>query len=102
MIRSKIKKGDMIKVLSGKERGKTGKVTEIDFKKERVYISGVNIVKKAVKQKNKQEKGGIIEIEAPLHISKVQLLSKGMTSRIGFVFENGKKVRLARKTGEHL
>lgn len=99
----KLKKNDTVKIIAGKDRGKTGKILKIDRKNDRVIVQGLNIVKKAAKKKNQQDKGGIIEIEAPLHISNVALVTKdGSTSRIGFEFRDGKKVRIAKKTGEVL
>jgi len=102
-IKTKLKKDDTVKVLSGKERGKTGRILKIDTVKGRVLVQGLNLVKKAVRKKSQQDKGGIIEIEAPIHISNVSLVTKsGQTTRIGYKFEDGKKVRIARKTGEEI
>lgn len=98
---TRIKKNDTVKVIAGKDKGKTGKVVRITG--DRVIVQGVNMVKKAMRKKSQQDKGGIIEIEAPLHISNIALLLKdGSTSRIGYKFEDGKKVRFAKKTGEVL
>lgn len=102
-IKTKLKKDDTVKVLSGKERGKTGRILKIDTVKGRVLVQGLNLVKKAVRKKSQQDKGGIIEIEAPIHISNVSLVTKsGQKTRIGYKFEDGKKVRIARKTGEEI
>lgn len=98
----KIKKNDLVQVLSGREKGKSGKVSEVNAEKGRVYVTGINMVKKAVKKKSQQDRAGIISIEAPLHISKVALVSKGKPSRVGFTITNGKKIRVAKKTGETL
>ncbi len=99
----KLKKNDTVKILAGKDKGKTGKILSINAKSGRVYVQGLNMVKKAVRQKSQQEKGGIIEVEAPLHISNVAALTKnGEITRIGYKIENGKKVRIAKKTGEEL
>jgi large subunit ribosomal protein L24 len=99
----KLKKNDTVKILAGKDKGKTGKILSINAKSGRVYVQGLNMVKKAVRQKSQQEKGGIIEIEAPLHISNVAALTKnGDITRIGYKIEDGKKVRIAKKTGEEL
>ncbi|MDY7027849.1 MAG: 50S ribosomal protein L24 [Spirochaetota bacterium] len=99
----KLKKNDTVKILAGKDKGKTGKILSISAKSGRVYVQGLNMVKKAVRQKSQQEKGGIIEIEAPLHISNVAALTKnGDITRIGYKIEDGKKVRIAKKTGEEL
>jgi large subunit ribosomal protein L24 len=103
MNKTRIKKNDTVKVLAGKDKGKTGKVLKIDRKSDRVVVQGVNMVKKAMRKRNQQDKGGIIEIEAPLHISNLAIVTKdGSTSRIGYKFEDGKKVRFAKKTGEVL
>lgn len=98
----KLKKSDNVKVLAGKERGKTGQILKIDHKKERVIIQGVNMVKKTMRKRSQQDQGGISEIEAPIHVSNVAyLLKSGETTKIGLKFdEKGNKVRYAKKTGE--
>lgn len=100
---TRIKKNDTVQVIAGSEKGKSGKVLKIDRKNDRVIVQGVNMVKKAMKKRSQQDKGGIVEIEAPLHISNVAIVTKdGSTSRIGYKFVDGKKVRFAKKTGEVL
>jgi len=102
-VKTKLKKNDMVKVLSGKDKGKTGKILKIDRENGRVIVEGVNIVKKTVKPKSAQEKGGIIEIEAALHISNVALMTKkGDATRAGIKMDGDKKVRFSKKTGETL
>ena len=102
-MKTRIKKDDTVKVLTGKEKGKTGRVLKIDRVSGKVIVQGLNMVKKAAKKKSQQDKGGIIEIEAPLHISNVAMTTKGgHVTKIGYKFENGKKIRFARKTGEVL
>ncbi len=98
----KLKKNDNVKVLVGKDKGKTGQILKINHISQRVVIQGVNMVKKTMKKKSQQDQGGIKAIEAPIHVSNVALLLKnGETSRIGLkVDENGAKVRFAKKTGE--
>jgi large subunit ribosomal protein L24 len=98
----KLKKNDNVKVLAGKDKGKTGRILKIDHESQRVIVQGVNMVKKTMKKRSQQDQGGIKEIEAPIHVSNLALLVKnGITSRIGFKFdENGRKVRYAKKTGE--
>ncbi|MFA6844149.1 MAG: 50S ribosomal protein L24 [Sphaerochaetaceae bacterium] len=98
----RLKKEDTVKVIAGKDKGKTGRILSIDHDNERIVIQGVNMVKKTMKKKNQQDKGGIIEIEAPLAVSNVAyVLKDGKTTRIGYKFDdNGKKVRFAKKTGE--
>lgn len=96
-----IKKDDTVKVLSGREKGRTGKVISVNHKNETVVVSGVNMVSKTLKRKNEQDKGGITKVEAPLHVSKVALMTKdGKPTRVGFREENGKKVRYSKKTNE--
>jgi large subunit ribosomal protein L24 len=103
MKKTRIKRNDTVKILAGKDKGKTGKVLKIDRENGRVVVQGLNMVKKTMKKRNQQDRGGIIEVEAPLHISNVALVTKdGSTSRIGYKFEDGKKVRFAKKTGEVL
>lgn len=99
----KIRKEDQVKVIAGKDRGKIGRVLRVDRKRDRVLVEGVNIVKKAMKRRRQNEHGGIVEIEASIHISNVAALTKsGEVTRVGYRIENGKKVRIARKTGEAL
>jgi len=103
VVKTKLKKDDTVKILTGKDRGKTGKILSINRNTGRVYVQGLNMVKKAVRQKSQQEKGGIVEIEAPLNISNVAILTKGgEVTRIGYKLEKGKKIRIAKKTGEEL
>jgi large subunit ribosomal protein L24 len=99
----KLKKEDTVKILTGKEVGKTGRILKIDREKGRVLVEGLNLVKKAIKPKSQTEKGGIKEIEAPFHISNVMIMCKkcGVT-RVGFEFKNNKKVRICRKCGDVL
>lgn len=99
----KLKKDDTVKIITGKDKGFTGKIIKVDRENERVVVQGANMVKKTMKKQNQQDKGGIVEIEAPIHVSNVALVSKGKTTKIGYKFnEDGKKVRFAKKTGEVL
>jgi large subunit ribosomal protein L24 len=100
----KLKKNDNVKVLAGKDKGKSGRILKIDHESQRVIVQGVNMVKKTMKKRSQQDQGGIKEIEAPIHVSNLAILVKnGQTSRIGYKFdEGGKKVRYAKKTGEVL
>ena len=98
-----IKKNDTVKVLSGRKKGKTGKVVAVNRKNDTVIVSDVNMVSKALRRKNEQDKGGIIRVEAPLHVSNVALMAKdGKPTRVGFRIENGKKVRYSKRTNEVL
>ncbi len=100
----KLKKNDNVKVLAGKDKGKSGRILKIDHESQRVIVQGVNMVKKTMKKRSQQDQGGIKEIEAPIHVSNLAILVKnGQTSRIGYKFdESGNKVRYAKKTGEVL
>ncbi len=98
----RLKKNDTVKIIAGKDKGKIGKIVKINPETERVIVQGANMVTKTIKKKNPQDKGGIMVVEAPIHVSNVALVSKDKTSRIGYKFEDGKKVRYAKKTGEVL
>ena len=103
MASSKIKVGDTVKVIAGKDLGKQGKVTSIDRENHRVLVEGVNKVTKHNKPSARNSEGGIVEIEAPLDISNVMLVVDGKTTRVGFkVNEDGTKVRVAKKTGKEI
>ncbi|MCC7431865.1 50S ribosomal protein L24 [bacterium] len=99
----KIKKGDTVKVLSGKDRGKTGKVLRTFPSENKVVVEGIGMVKKHLKPSNTRAEGEILEIEARINVSKVMLLHDGKPTRIGFKFveEDGKlvKKRIAKKSG---
>ncbi len=96
----KIKKGDNVKVIAGKDNGKEGKVLSVDRKAGRVLVEGVNIITKHTKPSAANQNGGIVQKEAPIDISNVMYVHKGKATRIGFKFENGKKVRFAKSTGD--
>ena len=100
MATSKIKKGDLVKVIAGKDKDKEGKVLSVNVKKNTVVVEGVNMVTKHQKPTAANQDGGIINKEAPIQISNVMYLHKGQPTRIGFKFEGDKKVRVAKKTGE--
>ncbi|MDE6608805.1 MAG: 50S ribosomal protein L24 [Lachnospiraceae bacterium] len=96
----KIKKGDTVKVIAGKDKDKEGKVISVDMKKRKVLVEGVNMITKHAKPSAANANGGIIQREAPLDISNVMYVHKGKATRIGFKMENDKKVRFAKSTGE--
>ena len=98
----RLKKDDTVKIIAGKDKGLTGKIIKVDPVNERVIVQGANMVKKTMKKQNAQDKGGIMEVEAPIHVSNVALVSKGSVSKVGYKMENGKKVRYAKKTVEVL
>ncbi|MDO4285438.1 MAG: 50S ribosomal protein L24 [Eubacteriales bacterium] len=100
MATSKIKKGDTVKVIAGKNKGKEGKVTAVDVKNHRVTVEGVNLATKHTKPSAANQNGGIIQQEAPIDSSNVMLVVDGQATRVGFRFENDKKVRFAKKTGK--
>ena len=95
----KIKKGDMVKVIAGKDKDKEGKVIAVDKKDGKVLVEGVNMLTKHTKPSAQNQNGGIITQEGPIHISNVMLVVKGQVTRVGFKVEDGKKVRIAKKTG---
>lgn len=96
----KIKKGDTVKVIAGKDKDKEGKVISVDVKNNRVIVEGVNMVTKHSKPSAGNPNGGIIQKEAPVDISNVMYVHKGKVTRIGFKVENDKKVRFAKSTGD--
>ncbi len=100
-----IKKGDMVSVIAGDSKGQQGKVLKVDAEKQRAIVEGVNLCKKATKPNAKNPQGGIVEQEAPIHVSNLQVLDPkdGKPTRIGRrVAENGKLVRYAKKSGEEI
>ena len=96
----KIKKGDTVKVIAGKEKDKEGKVLSVDTKNGKVLVEGVNMATKHTKPSAANQTGGIIKKEAPIDISNVMYLHKGKATRVGFKLEGDKKVRFAKTTGE--
>ena len=100
----KIRKDDTVEVIAGKDKGKRGTVVRILSKKDAVIVSGVNIVKKAMKKRSQQDQGGIVEIEAPLNISNVGIVCNkcGRPVKVGYKVDGDKKVRVCRKCGETL
>ena len=98
---AKIKKGDTVVLLAGKDKGKTGAVTRVFPKEERVLVEGVNMVQRHTKASQTDPQGGIKSKEAPLHVSNVAYVdSQGKPTRVGFRMEGDKKVRFAKTTGE--
>ena len=96
----KIKKGDTVKVIAGKDNGKEGKVLSVDPKNNKVVVEGVNVIKKHTKPSAANQNGGIITREAAIDVSNVMYVHKGKATRVGFKIENDKKVRFAKTTGE--
>ncbi|WP_226038437.1 50S ribosomal protein L24 [Aquibacillus saliphilus] len=99
-----VKKGDKIQVISGKDKGKQGTILESYPKKERVLVEGINVVKKHAKPSQENPQGGILNQEAPIHVSNVMPIDpkSGEPTRVGFEVRDGKKVRIAKKSGEAL
>ncbi len=96
----KIKKGDTVKVIAGKDNNAEGKVLSVDAKKGRVVVEGVNMITKHTKPSQSNPNGGIVQKEAPIDISNVMLLVNGKTTRVCFMVEKVKKFRFAKSTGE--
>lgn len=99
-----VKKGDKVKVLSGKDKGKQGTVLEAYPKLDRVLVEGVNMVKKHAKPSQDNPQGGILNIEAPIHVSNVLPIDpkSGEPTRVGYEVRDGKKIRIAKKSGAEL
>ncbi len=97
---AKIKKGDKVILLAGKDKGKTGEVTAMMPTKEKLLVRGINLVKRHTKP-SRESQGGIISKEMPVHISNVALVDPktGKGTRVGFTIEKDKKVRVAKKSG---
>lgn len=100
MAMTKIKKGDTVKVIAGKDKDKEGKVISVNKEKHTVLVEGINMVTKHTKPSAANQQGGIVNQEAPIDASNVMLLYKGEATRVGFKFVDGKKVRFAKKTGD--
>ncbi len=97
----RLKKNDIVIVISGDDKGKTGKVLSVDVKKNRVLIEGVNFVKRHQKPRRAGDQGGILEREAPIAASNVMLYHDNKPTKVGHRrLADGKKARVAKKTGE--
>jgi large subunit ribosomal protein L24 len=98
---AKIRKGDRVVVLAGKDKGRQGTVSKVFPKDARVLVDGINLVQRHTRPTQFDPQGGIRNKEAPLHVSNVAIVdSKGNPTRVGFREEDGKKVRFAKTTGE--
>ena len=103
--RLKVRRDDQVLVISGKDRGKTGKVLRVDPKAERVFVEGLNIVKRHQKPRpGTTDPGGVVEKEGPIHISNVMLIDPqdNKPTRVGVIREDGKRFRVAKRTGNRL
>jgi len=108
--RMKVRKDDMVKVISGKDRGKAGRILRTEPGRDRVYVEGINIQKRHRRPtslrdtQRSQQVGGVIEVEGPVHVSNVQLLDPktGDPTRIGIRREGARRVRVAKRSGQEL
>ncbi len=100
MATMKIKKGDMVKVIAGRDKDKEGKVLSVNRKDNTLLVEGVNMITKHTKPSAANQNGGIIKQEGPIDASNVMYLHKGQATRIGFKLDGDKKVRVAKSTGE--
>ena len=100
MATMKIKKDDMVQVIAGKDKGKSGKVVSVDKKNGTVVVEGINKVFKHSKPSMANQQGGIVHQEGPIDASNVMFVSEGKVSRIGFKMDGDKKVRVAKATGK--
>ena len=96
----KIKKGDMVKVIAGKDKDKEGKVISVNQKDKTVLVEGVNMLTKHTKPSAANQNGGIVHQEGPIDASNVMLIHEGKATRVGFKMEGDKKVRFAKATGK--
>ena len=107
---SKIRTDDQVKVISGKDRGKTGRVLRVDLAKQKVFVEGMNVQKRHTRPRTlrdtqrAQELGGIVEMEGPIHISNVMLIDpdSGEPSRVAIKREGGRRVRVAKASGKEI
>jgi large subunit ribosomal protein L24 len=99
----KLKKEDTVQVIAGKDKGKRGRILKILRDKDRVVVEGLNIVKKAQKRRSQQDRGGIVEVEAAIHSSNLQIVCKKCgPTRIGYAIDGDKKTRICKKCKEAL
>ena len=106
----KIRRDDTVRVIAGKDRGRTGRVKSVDPRKQRVYVEGINIVKRHIKPRTlrdtqrAQELGGIVEMEGPIHVSNVMLIDpdSGEPTRVSVKRDGGRRVRVAKKSGKEI
>lgn len=96
----KIKKGDLVRVIAGKDKDREGKVVSVDAKNRKAIVEGINMVTKHAKPSAQNQNGGIVHQEAPIDISNIMYVHKGKTTKIGYKMDGDKKVRVAKSTGE--
>ena len=100
MASMKIKKGDLVKVIAGKDKEKEGKVIAVNKNKNTLLVEGVNMITKHTRPSMANQQGGIVHQEAPINASNVMLIHEGKATRVGFRMEGDKKVRFAKATGK--
>ncbi len=106
----KIRRDDTVRIIAGKDRGRTGRVLRVDREKQKVYVEGANIIKRHMRPRTlrdtqrAQELGGIIEKEGPIHVSNVMLIDpdSGQPTRVSVKRERGRRVRVAKKSGKEI
>ena len=106
----KIRRDDTVRIIAGKDRGRTGRVLRVDREKQKVFVEGANIIKRHMKPRTlrdtqrAQEIGGIVEMEGPIHVSNVMLLDpdSGQPTRVTVKREGGRRVRVAKKSGKEI
>src|SRR5215213_9153788 len=106
----KIRRDDTVRIITGKDRGRTGRVLRVDTEKQKVYVEGANIIKRHMKPRTlrdtqrAQEMGGIVEMEGPIHVSNVMLIDpdSGEPTRVAIRREGGKRIRVAKKSGKEI
>jgi large subunit ribosomal protein L24 len=106
----KIRRDDTVRIIAGKDRGKTGRVKSVDPRRQRVYVEGANIIKRHMKPRTlrdtqrAQEMGGIVEMEGPIHVSNVMLIDpdSGQPTRVAVKREGGRRVRVAKRSGKEI
>jgi large subunit ribosomal protein L24 len=106
----KIRRDDTVRIIAGKDRGKTGRVKSVDPKKQRVYVEGANIIKRHLKPRTlrdtqrAQEMGGIVEMEGPIHVSNVMLIDpdSGQPTRVSVKRDGDRRVRVAKRSGKEI
>jgi large subunit ribosomal protein L24 len=106
----KIRRDDTVRIIAGKDRGRTGRVLRVDPRKQKVYVEGANIIKRHVRPRSlrdtrrSQDVGGIVEQEGPIHVSNVMLIdpSSGEPTRVGIKREGSRRVRVSKKSGAEI
>jgi len=102
MAKFKIKTGDTVRVIAGEHKGEEGKIVKMLLEKSRAIVEGVNMVSKHKKPSATNPQGGIVKIEAPLHISNLMLVENNKTIKVGYKIEDGKKIRFSKKSNKSI